>query len=110
MGGEWFAPGVARQMFLLRSAFWLTAALLVIKPSTDFHAASAALSDAALRNGQQLISEQIAAAPCSTLQCVGGKALLSAALQPAPASIAAPKATPVAATIALPRPRPQRDS
>lgn len=51
-------------MFLLRSAFWLTVAFLVVAPpGTDFGAAATTLKDqaisAGLEAGEQLIAEQV---------------------------------------------------
>lgn len=101
-------------MFLLRSAFWLTAAFLVMKPGFDLHGAAQTLSDEAMVRGTQFIADQVATLDCETnLTCHGGKAVLSAALPPLPAPIAevpevvAPVAVaPLDPAIPYPRPRP----
>jgi len=95
-------------MFLVRSAFWLTVAFLVIKPGVDLERTAQDLSGQALSAGRQVVAEAIAAEACTSLTCIGGKAMLSAAIaEPAPAAgpvapLAAPDAVP------LPRPRPDR--
>ncbi|SFV35957.1 hypothetical protein SAMN05216456_2288 [Devosia crocina] len=95
-------------MFLMRSAFWLTAAFLVIKPEADIRDSAEAVANQALASGSQFISEQIEAIECDSLHCFGGKAVVAAALP------AIPPAEPTAAAVAaeqgvpLPRPRPDR--
>lgn len=89
-------------MFLVRSAFWLTVAFLVIKPGIDLDKAAGDLSNQALSAGRQMITERIAAEECDSLACVGGKAVIAAAI----ADSAPPP--PAAAPVPLPRPRPER--
>ncbi|WP_052731916.1 hypothetical protein [Devosia geojensis] len=94
-------------MFLVRSAFWLTVAFLVIKPGVDLERAAQDLSGQALSAGRQVVAEAIAADECTTIACVGGKAVLSAAIaEPAPVVAAAAPAEP--GSVPLPRPRPDR--
>lgn len=93
--------------FLLRSAFWLIVAFIVIRPGIDINAAASSLTDGAMKAGQQAIATQIEKTECDTLQCAGGKALLAAALASPDATSAVPVqdiATPTQAP--LPRPRP----
>lgn len=88
-------------MFLVRSAFWLTVAFLVIKPGIDLDKAAGDLSDQALAAGRQMITQSIATKDCDSLACVGGKAVIAAAItDSAPPAPAAP--------VPLPRPRPER--
>lgn len=50
-------------MFVLRSAFWLTLAFLLVAPhGTDFGAAATSLKDQTVEAGQDLIASQIVAA------------------------------------------------
>lgn len=86
-------------MFLVRSIFWLTVAFVIIKPGVDLERTARDVSAQTLAAGQQVIAKGIEAAPCTTLTCAGGKAMLSAAI-----SSVAPPAQPVP----LPRPRPDR--
>ena len=96
-------------MFLLRSAFWLGLAFLVMKPGpVDLADTAETLSASALAAGQQLIVEQIENTECASLQCFGGKALLSAALNPAPSAGSPMQDSPAEAPVPLPRPRPER--
>lgn len=86
-------------MLLVRSVFWLTVAYMVIKPGVELPDA-AALSAQAVTAGTRVVAEQIQSIPCDSLQCIGGKAVLSATIaKPAPT-------IPSAALFPLPRPRP----
>jgi hypothetical protein len=68
-------------MFLVRSAFWLTVAFLVIGPKDiDLGRAAGALSTQAMAAGQQMIAQQILDTECSTIECMGGKAVIAAVL------------------------------
>ena len=94
-------------MFLLRSAFWLTAAFLVIRPGVDLRATANDVTSQAMARGSQFVSDQINAIECDSLQCFGGKAVLSAALPPIPPSDPTPMhARSKDIPVPLPRPRP----
>lgn len=68
-------------MFLVRSAFWLTVAFVVIGPKDiDLGRAAGDLSTQAMAAGQQVIAQQILDAECSTIECMGGKAVIAAVL------------------------------
>jgi hypothetical protein len=97
-------------MFLLRSAFWLTLAFLVIRPGMagDVGDSAATLSRDAMAIGSQFIAEQIEAIECSEIQCLGGKAIASAALQSTPYAGNPMHPAPAAIQVPLPRPRPDR--
>lgn len=95
-------------MFLLRSAFWLTLAFLVIRPGVDMGDAAAALSSEAMARGSQFVAERIEAIECDDLHCVGGKALATAALQTNPPAGAPMHAQPARHPVPHPRPRPDR--
>ena len=66
-------------MFLLRSAFWLTVAYVVIAPTNvDLGAATDELTKRATAAGQQAVISTILDPQCDAL-CVGGKAISAAA-------------------------------
>lgn len=93
--------------FIIRSAFWLIVAFLVIRPGFDINAAAGTLTDKAMQAGQQAIATQIEKTECDTLQCAGGKALLAAALANPAATSVTPVheiATPSPAPVPQPRP------
>lgn len=95
-------------MFLLRSAFWLSIAFMVIRPEMDMRETASALSSQALAAGSQFVAEQIEAIECDSLTCLGGKAAVSVALQPVPPTGPPMHALPVPDSVPLPRPRPDR--
>ena len=97
-------------MFLLRSAFWLTLAFLVIRPGMemDMGDAAAGLSREAMARGSQFVAEQIHAIDCNEIHCLGGKALATAALQSTPHAGAPMHALPADISVPFPRPRPDR--
>lgn len=93
-------------MFILRSAFWLTVAFLVMAPKTvDLGAAAQGFSSQAMAAGEQLIVSQILADKCSTVQCIGGKALIASVLSSSP-SVDAPMQDSSISPAPIPRPRP----
>lgn len=95
--------------FLLRSAFWLTVAFLVIRPGVDMRASAESVASEALTRGSQFVAQQIEAIDCDSLQCHGGKAILAATLPPIPPEAQEPmQAAPQPAPIPYPRPRPDR--
>lgn len=102
--GDWSCENLGSDMFLVRSVFWLVVAYMVIKPGVDF-ADAAGLSGQAMAAGQQMVAEQVANIECDSLQCVGGKAVLSAALTTSPLA-GTPMHVPPAQPVPLPRPRP----
>jgi hypothetical protein len=95
-------------MFLLRSAFWLTLAFLVIRPGigADMSDSAADLSRDAMARGSQFIAAQIESIECSDIQCLGGKALATAALSSSPQVGQPMHAVPTQRVVPLPRPRP----
>lgn len=93
--------------FLLKSAFWLTAAFLVIRPGMDLSAMAETAKTQAISAGQAAIVRQIARTECDTLECAGGKALLAAAVTSAlPAAAPMHQDLPAAEAAPVPRPRP----
>lgn len=97
-------------MFLLRSAFWLTIGFILVAPrDADLGQVARTLSTDAVAAGQQLIVGEILKTECSTLQCVGGKAVLTSLVAPTSPSAVAP-VVPDAPNpmVPIPRPRPDR--
>lgn len=95
-------------MFLLRSAFWLTVAFVVIRPDVDLGASAESAANEALAHGSKFVAEQIAAVECDSLQCLGGKAVIAAALPPIPPSGTPMHVAPQDNPVPYPRPRPDR--
>lgn len=93
-------------MFLLRSAFWLTLAFLVIRPGVDVGDAAASFSSEAMTRGSTFVAAQIDAIDCDSLQCLGGKALAQTALQTNPLAGPPMHPQPAPGSVPLPRPRP----
>ena len=95
-------------MFLLRSAFWLTVAFLIIRPGVDVRETASTLSGDAMARGSQFIAQQIEAIECDTLTCIGGKAVAKAALKTNPPAVDPMHMTAAQGSVPLPRPRPDR--
>lgn len=95
-------------MFLLRSAFWLTIAFLLIRPDADLRDTAANFSSEAMARGSQFVAAQIEAIECDSLTCAGGKAVLAAALPVSPQAGNPMHASPAFDLVPLPRPRPDR--
>lgn len=92
-------------MFILRSAFWLTLAFVVMAPGAiDLGTTAETLSARAMAAGQQLIVGQIVANECGSVQCLGGKAI-AAALNSSPSVGSTMQDSPID-PVPLPRPRP----
>lgn len=96
-------------MMILRSAFWLTAAYLVIRPDVQLPDAGA-LSAQAVTAGTQIVATQVQQIECDSLQCFGGKAAIAAVLPPLPPAGTAMHADPANVPVPYPRPRPDRAS
>ncbi len=63
-------------MFLVRSAFWLGLAFIVIKPvDIDLKASANAASEIATNAGKQIIIDQLTSNQCDNMQCGSGKIL-----------------------------------
>lgn len=93
-------------MFIVRSAFWLGLAFLVMAPKgTDFGAAATDLSQQAMAAGQQMIVSQILANECNTIECLGGKAAIATVLTKVP-SIDPSMQDSSNSPVPFPRPRP----
>ena len=90
-------------MFLVRSVFWLAVAYMVIRPGVDFD--PQALTGQAVAAGQQVVAERVDAIVCDSLQCLGGKAVLAAAIPLSPSVGQAMQDSPTARDVPYPRPR-----
>lgn len=94
-------------MFLLRSAFWLTLAFMVMGPQFDFGAAAGDLSAKAVSAGQQMIVSTVRdAPPCTSLECAGSRAILAAAASSFPSVDTAMQDS---SNVLVPVPRPRPD-
>ena len=93
-------------MFLVRSVFWLLVAYAVIRPGVGFDPHAAA--NQAVAAGQQLVSDQIDAIQCDSLQCLGGKAVLAAALPATPSVGPTMHDSPTVKDVPYPMPRLRR--
>lgn len=102
-----FGP-IFDMMFLLRSAFWLSVAFVVIRPEMDIAQTATALSSEAAARGGQFVASQVDSIECTDLACFGGKAVVSAALQPVSRPAPPMHALPGPDSIPMPRPRPDR--
>jgi hypothetical protein len=96
-------------MFLLRSAFWLALAFMVIKPGFDFQGAAQAATTQVLAAGQQILVEQVLSNDCNTIQCLGGKASLALMAPISNPSVGSPMHdSPTLLDAPVPRPRLER--
>lgn len=93
-------------MFLLRSAFWLTLAFIVMAPPhVDLRHQAEVMGHQAVAAGQDMITRQILTTSCASLECLGAKAALAAVVDDFP-SADTPMQDQSAATVPLPRKRP----
>lgn len=93
-------------MFLLRSAFWLTLAFIVMAPPhVDLTQRAEAAGQQAIAAGQDIIAQQILTTTCDSLECLGAKAALAAVVNDLP-SAGNPMQDQPADTVPLPRKRP----
>ena len=90
---------------VVRSVFWLVLAYMVIRPGVHLPDASA-LSAQAMAAGTQVVAEQVSNIECDSLQCVGGKAVIAAALQSSPSVGLPMHEMPTNSPVPYPRPRP----
>jgi hypothetical protein len=96
-------------MFLLRSAFWLCLAFVVMTPrNVDLATTASKLSSHAMAAGEKLIVDQINQNTCTTLQCAGGQAMIAALISSNPSAGTPMHGTPAIVPVPIPRPRPDR--
>lgn len=97
-------------MFILRSAFWLTAAFAVIGPiaGADIGEMGRATGAQIVENGSGLVASGLSSVQCDSLECEIGRAAAQGALSqlPAPSSSAITHDAPSAGPAPVPPPRP----
>jgi len=93
-------------MFLLRSAFWLTLAFIVMAPPhVDLTRRAEVVGQQAVAAGQDIITHQLLTTACDSLECLGAKAALAAVASELP-SAGTPMQDRSAVAVPLPRKRP----
>ncbi|WP_421952426.1 hypothetical protein [Pelagibacterium sp.] len=87
-------------MFVVRSAFWLSAAFLIMAPSTgmDVGASARAAGEQLASQGAQAVSQSLMPAECPSVECAVGRAML--------AQITTPETPAQVNVTVLPPPRP----
>jgi hypothetical protein len=88
-------------MFVVRSAFWLSAAFIIMAPSAgmDVGASARATGEQLVSQSALAVSETLMPGTCGSVECAMGRTVL--------AQIAAPQtAAPAVAVAAFPPPRP----
>ena len=90
-------------MFLLRCAFWLALAFIVIAPSADLKDRAATTATQAVAISAAQASKSVESIPCDSWECVTGRAVATSALK----SVAPPTSPPAKlVTVTMPVPRP----
>jgi hypothetical protein len=90
-------------MFLLRCAFWLTLAFIIIAPSADLKDRATATATQAVAVASTQAAKGVESIPCDSWECVTGKAVATVALQ----SVVPPQPTQgKQVTVTMPVPRP----
>lgn len=96
-------------MFLLRSAFWLTVMFVIIAPrDVDLGKTAGEYSRQALEAGQNAIVSQVLASDCDSIECAGGKAVLTVLAGNKLPSVDLTMQDSSTKPVPLPRPRPAR--
>lgn len=90
--------------FILRSAFWLTIAFVLIAPRGQ---SAGDLPARALDAGRDFVVGQTLGVSCDSLECSAGKAALKVLAGPSSPSAVAPMQV-NGSPVPLPRPRPDR--
>lgn len=96
-------------MFVLRSAFWLTAAFIVIAPTAgaDIGEMGRKAGNDIARESSAIVSAGLTAADCRTLECEVGRAAVSGFLNASTQSSIIPmQDAPLAGPAPVPPPRP----
>lgn len=93
--------------FILRSAFWLSAAYLVMAPNADMGAAAQSAGEQLARSGHELASS-IQPPSCQSIECAAGRLVTTGALEllASRSGIHPMQETPPNQAVPLPRPRP----
>lgn len=99
-------------MNLLRAAFWLALAFIMVHPAgidpQSMAQAGQSLGTQTLSAGRGLAQTALKDVPCTSLECTGAKAIASAALGPATATVAKPATPEAGGAIPYPAPPLQR--
>lgn len=97
-------------MFLLRSAFWLTLAFVVIHPrDVDLGATASAISSRAVSTGQQIVVGQLLGSSCPLFTCAtpGASRAVPRTASLATQQVGSPmQDLPISRPAPFPRPRP----
>jgi hypothetical protein len=94
-------------MFLVKSAFWLTVAFILVHPKdVDLGAAAASVSSQAMAAGQQMIVAQILKSDCPLLTCAAAKPKLAVAANANPSVDSPMQDSSINRAAPVPRPRP----
>lgn len=91
-------------MFILRSIFWLALAFVVIVPKGGAPDA-AALAQGTLEAGRSIVATQVDQIACTSIECAGGKAVLTAVLSSSRQVVAPMQDSPTTDEAPVPRPR-----
>ncbi|MBJ6988187.1 MULTISPECIES: hypothetical protein [unclassified Devosia] len=94
-------------MFLLRCAFWLTLAFIIIAPSAELRDRATATATQAVAVGTAQVAKGVESIPCDSWECVTGKAVATVALNSVVPPL--PEELPAAGklvTVTMPVPRP----
>ncbi len=67
-------------MKLIRSAFWLGMAFMLIGPHVDLKGSVSQISESSIASTEQFLGNALNNAPCSSLECFGTKAVLHVGL------------------------------
>ena len=101
-------------MFLLRSAFWLTVMFVIVAPKdVDLGKTAGEYSRQALEAGQkaivgQILANDVLASDCDTIECAGGKAVLTVLAGNKLPSVDLTMQDSSTKPVPFPRPRPAR--
>ncbi len=67
-------------MKLIRSAFWLGMAFMLIGPHVDLNGSASRFSKSSIAATEHFLGDALNNAPCSSLECFGTKAVLNVGL------------------------------
>jgi hypothetical protein len=94
-------------MFLVKSAFWLGLAFVVVQPLNTTLSANASVEPNLVATGQHVLRDAVQQIPCETLECAGGKlVILSSGLVNNPSQASSMQDSQALILAPVPRPRP----
>ncbi len=95
-------------MLLLRSAFWLTLAFYVLHPAgANFGAAADSAKKTVIATAEAAVTEGSKGIACPTWECVGGKAMVTAAIGRVQAPVTVAPMPPKLSDGVIPFPKPR---